>query len=280
MAIKEATDLVTLPLDELVRNLKVYEMILENDGVVSKTTKKDKVIGLDAAIDLVMLPIGLEEDVKMASGTKTVCLKCDLLPDDWIVDSGCTKNMIMNKRLLTLYKAYDDGHIIFRSNLKGKVISGGNITHDSITITNVKHVSGLACNLISVCQLSDDDYVVSITRVDCTISIKGKTIAKGHRKNGLYTCKLGDNSKQKFCLAYMVDDSTLWPKRLGHANMRLVQNLACNELVKNLPNLSFERHFCDTHGLGSQGNANNRTQNEVLTSRVLDLLHLDLFGSS
>ncbi|GKE65320.1 UBN2 domain-containing protein, partial [Tanacetum coccineum] len=38
--IKEAKDVATLPLDELIGNLKVYEMILENDGVVSKTTKK------------------------------------------------------------------------------------------------------------------------------------------------------------------------------------------------------------------------------------------------
>ncbi|GJR14109.1 RNA-directed DNA polymerase, eukaryota [Tanacetum coccineum] len=45
-AIEEDKDLVTLPLDELVGNLKVYEMILENDGVVSKTTTKDKVKSL------------------------------------------------------------------------------------------------------------------------------------------------------------------------------------------------------------------------------------------
>nr|GFA90682.1 UBN2 domain-containing protein [Tanacetum cinerariifolium] len=42
MAIKEAKDLATLPLDELVGNLKVYEMILENDGIFSKTSTKEK----------------------------------------------------------------------------------------------------------------------------------------------------------------------------------------------------------------------------------------------
>ncbi|GKB82503.1 hypothetical protein Tco_0949398 [Tanacetum coccineum] len=40
MAIEESKDLATLPLDELIRNLKVYEMVLDNDGVGSKTTKK------------------------------------------------------------------------------------------------------------------------------------------------------------------------------------------------------------------------------------------------
>ncbi|GJV16243.1 zf-CCHC domain-containing protein [Tanacetum coccineum] len=39
-AIEEAKDLATVPLDELIRNLKVYEMVLDNDGVGSKTTKK------------------------------------------------------------------------------------------------------------------------------------------------------------------------------------------------------------------------------------------------
>ncbi|GJW50904.1 hypothetical protein Tco_0092255 [Tanacetum coccineum] len=39
-AIEEAKDLATLPLDELIGNLKVYEMVLDNDGVASKTTKE------------------------------------------------------------------------------------------------------------------------------------------------------------------------------------------------------------------------------------------------
>ncbi|GJS30156.1 hypothetical protein Tco_0490776 [Tanacetum coccineum] len=45
IGIKEGKDLATLPLDELIGNLKVYEMVLENDGAVSKTTK-DKVKSL------------------------------------------------------------------------------------------------------------------------------------------------------------------------------------------------------------------------------------------
>nr|GEY74117.1 hypothetical protein [Tanacetum cinerariifolium] len=39
-AIEDAKDLATLPLDELVGNLKVYEIVLDNDGVASETTKE------------------------------------------------------------------------------------------------------------------------------------------------------------------------------------------------------------------------------------------------
>ncbi|GJS11562.1 hypothetical protein Tco_0368358 [Tanacetum coccineum] len=38
--IEETKDLATLPLDELIGNLKFYEMVLENDDEVSKTTKE------------------------------------------------------------------------------------------------------------------------------------------------------------------------------------------------------------------------------------------------
>ncbi|GKC72351.1 UBN2 domain-containing protein [Tanacetum coccineum] len=49
--IEEAKDLATLPLDELIRNLKVYEMVLDNDGVASKTTKeKVKSLALKAKV--------------------------------------------------------------------------------------------------------------------------------------------------------------------------------------------------------------------------------------
>ncbi|GJY88160.1 retrovirus-related pol polyprotein from transposon 17.6 [Tanacetum coccineum] len=50
-AIEEAKDLASLSLDELIRNLKVYEMVLDNGGVGSKTTKeKIKCVALKAKV--------------------------------------------------------------------------------------------------------------------------------------------------------------------------------------------------------------------------------------
>ncbi|GJU53907.1 hypothetical protein Tco_1227621 [Tanacetum coccineum] len=51
MAIEEAKDLATLALDELIENLKIFEIVLDNDGVGSKTTKeKVKSLSLKANI--------------------------------------------------------------------------------------------------------------------------------------------------------------------------------------------------------------------------------------
>ncbi|GKB73129.1 copia protein [Tanacetum coccineum] len=76
------------------------------------------------------------------------------------------------------------------------------------------------------------------------------------------------------------ENSTLWHRRLGHANMRLIQSLASNELVINLPKLKFDQHFCDACKIGKQAHASHKAKNIVSTTRCLILLHMDLFGPS
>ncbi|GJU77130.1 retrovirus-related pol polyprotein from transposon TNT 1-94 [Tanacetum coccineum] len=67
---------------------------------------------------------------------------------------------------------------------------------------------------------------------------------------------------------------------LDHANMRLIQSLASKELVRNLPKLKFDQHFCDACKIGKQAHASHKAKNIVSTTRCLELLHMDLFGPS
>nr|GEV44229.1 UBN2 domain-containing protein [Tanacetum cinerariifolium] len=166
IAIEEAKDLVILPLDEIIGKLKVYEMILENNGVASKTTKeKVKSLALKAKVTREQTSEdsdtqrGSDKDEKAAvivSGTKAV--KAQDKGEDATIMAKKVTSLDDTTYLIQVdsQEAYDDGHVVFGSKLKGKVIGGGNISHDSITITNVEHVSGLAFNLINVGQLCDD----------------------------------------------------------------------------------------------------------------------------
>ncbi|GJX10350.1 hypothetical protein Tco_0200209 [Tanacetum coccineum] len=149
MTIEEAKDLATLSLDELISNLKVYELILVNDDVAYYTTKEnvkslalkakvigeqnsddsDRVIDSEEAAKMVLeieapkfkTKADSEDDNEpqqdaiclMVIDSQEVCLKCDLGPGDWIMDSGCTKHMTGNRRLFTTYKEYDGGHVVF-----------------------------------------------------------------------------------------------------------------------------------------------------------------------
>ncbi|GJR63242.1 retrovirus-related pol polyprotein from transposon TNT 1-94 [Tanacetum coccineum] len=135
-------------------------------------------------------------------GKRSVCLRTCLEPDEWIKDSGCSKHMTSNKSLFSTYKAYDEDH-----------------------------VDNLAFNLLSVGQICDNKCQALFTEEGSEIIKDGKTIENEIRKTGLYLMKLGNKSQDKLCLATVVDNSTLWHRRLGHANMRLIQSLSSKELL-------------------------------------------------
>ncbi|GJU00370.1 hypothetical protein Tco_1110708 [Tanacetum coccineum] len=68
---------------------------------------------------------GSDEDIDEEEAEEFNLLARNFCKDDWIVDSGCTKHMTRNRRLFTSYKEYDGGHVVFRSNPKGKVVNRG-----------------------------------------------------------------------------------------------------------------------------------------------------------
>ncbi|GKC30124.1 retrovirus-related pol polyprotein from transposon TNT 1-94, partial [Tanacetum coccineum] len=178
----------------------------------------------------------------------------DLEPDEWIKDSGCSKHMTGNRKLFSSYKAYNEGNVIFGSNLRGNIIGKGQICDNKCRVTFSEH--------------------------DSEITKDGKVIGRGIRKKGLYVMKLGNKPKDQICLATIDENSTLWHRRLGHANMRLIQSLSSMELVRNLPKLKFDQHFYDACKIRKQSHASHKAKNIVSTTRCLELLHMDLFGPS
>ncbi|GJW72203.1 retrovirus-related pol polyprotein from transposon TNT 1-94 [Tanacetum coccineum] len=221
-----------------------------------------------------------DETCLVAQAPDEICLGINLEPDEWIKDSGCSKHMTGNRKLFSSYKAYNGGNVIFGSNLRGKIIGKGTISQDSLIIENVEHVDNLTYNLLSVGQICDNKCKVIFTEHDSEIIKDEKVIGKGIRKGGIYVMKLGNKPEDKICLATLDENSTLWHRRLGHANMQLIQSLASKELVRNLPKLKYDRHFCDACKIGKQAHASHKAKNIVSTTRCLELLHMDLFGPS
>ncbi|GKA87454.1 retrovirus-related pol polyprotein from transposon TNT 1-94 [Tanacetum coccineum] len=171
----------------------------------------------------------------------------------WIKDNGCSKHMTGNRKLFSTYKVYNEGNIIFGSNIRGIIIGKGQICDNKCRVTFSKHDS----------EITKDD----------------KVIGRGIRKKGLYVMKLGNKPNDQICLATIDENSTLWHRRLGHANMHIIQSLASKELVRNLPKLKFDQHFCDAYKMGNQAHI-HKAKNIVSTTRCLELLHMDLFRPS
>ncbi|GKC34512.1 retrovirus-related pol polyprotein from transposon TNT 1-94 [Tanacetum coccineum] len=110
-----------------------------------------------------------------------------------------------------------------------------------------------AAKAIKEPSICDSKFKVIFFENDSKIVKEGKVIGRGIRKKGL---------------------------RLGHANMRLIQSLASKELVRNLPKLKFDQHFCDACKIEKQAHDSHKAKNVVSTTRCLQILHMDLFGPS
>ncbi|GJS14692.1 retrovirus-related pol polyprotein from transposon TNT 1-94 [Tanacetum coccineum] len=230
---------------------------------------------------------GEEDDEKakdktclVAQASSEICLEVNLETNEWIKYSGCSKHITGNQKLFSTYKVYNGRNVIFGSNLRGNIIGKGMISHGSLKIANVEHVDNLGFNLLSVGQICDSKCKVIFFENDSEIVKEGKVIGRGIRKKGLYVMKLRNKPKDKICLATIDENSTLWHRRLVHANMRLIQSLASKELVRNLPKLKFDQHFCDACKIGKQAHVSHKAKNIVSTTRCLDLLHMDLFSPS
>ncbi|GKE12335.1 retrovirus-related pol polyprotein from transposon TNT 1-94 [Tanacetum coccineum] len=65
------------------------------------------------------------ETCLVAQASNEICLGINLEPGEWIKDSGCSKHMTGNRKLFSTYKAYNEGNVIFGSNLRGNIIGKG-----------------------------------------------------------------------------------------------------------------------------------------------------------
>nr|GEV16105.1 retrovirus-related Pol polyprotein from transposon TNT 1-94 [Tanacetum cinerariifolium] len=273
MVIEESKDLTSLSLDELVRNLKVHEMIIKKDSEIVKAKGERKSLALKAmkesSDEACSTFKSKDEEYSMAVRDFEKFFKrrdknqrafvggswSDIgeEDDEKVKDETCLVAQASSE-LFSSYKAYNGGNVIFGSNLRGNINCKGQICDNKCRVTFSKH--------------------------DSEITKDGKVMGRGIRKKVLYVMKLGNKPKDQICLATIDENSTLWHRRLGHANMHLIQSLASKELVRNLPKLKFDQYFYDACKIRKQAHASHKAKNRVSTPRCLELLHMDLFGPS
>ncbi|XP_070045585.1 uncharacterized protein [Nicotiana tomentosiformis] len=81
------------------------------------------------------------------------------------------------------------------------------------------------------------------------------------------------------CLSAINDDAELWHRRLGHASFSLLNKLIKKDIIRGLPKSKFKDHkVCDVCVKGKQVRYSFKPKKEVSTSSPLDLLHMDMYG--
>nr|GEU71412.1 retrovirus-related Pol polyprotein from transposon TNT 1-94 [Tanacetum cinerariifolium] len=295
-ATEESKDLTSLSLDELIGNLKVYEMIIKKDSETVKAKGERKSLVLKAkkeSSDEECSTSGSEDekysmvvrDFKKFFKRRGRFVRQPQNDKKTFQRSRDDKNDKSDRKC---FRCGDPTHLIEECSKPTKDKSQRAFVRDSWSdsveddekVKYVKHVDNLRFNLLSVGHICDNKCRVTFSEHDSEITKDGKVIGRGIRKKGLYVMKLRNKPKDKICLATIDENSTLWHRRLGHANMCLIQLLASNELVRNSPKLKFDQHFCDACKIRKQAHASHKANNIVSTTRCLELLHMDLLGPS
>ncbi|GJX53573.1 retrovirus-related pol polyprotein from transposon TNT 1-94 [Tanacetum coccineum] len=197
------------------------------------------------------------------------------------VDSGCSKHMTGNLKLLTNFVEKFLGTMKFKNDQIVPILGYGDLVQGNITIKRVYYVKGLNRNLFSIGQFCDADLEVAFRKSTCYIhDLKGNNLLTGSRGTDLYSITLQDTSTPNpICLMAKASSSQawLWHRCLSHLNFDTINLLLKYDIVTGLPKLKFVKdHLCSSCELGKAKRKSFHTKTTLSSKRRLQLLHMDL----
>nr|GEV66825.1 retrovirus-related Pol polyprotein from transposon TNT 1-94 [Tanacetum cinerariifolium] len=199
----------------------------------------------------------------------------------FIVDSGCSKQMTRNLKLLINFVEKFLGTVKFGNDQIIPILGYGDLVQGAVTIKRVYYVEGLNHNLFSVGQFCDADLEVVFRGSTCYIrELKGNDLLTGSRGTNLYAIFLQNTSSSNLICLMAKATSTqawLWHRRLSHLNFDTINLLSKNDIVIGLPKLKFVKdHLCSSCELGKAKRKSFQSKTTPSSKRRLHLLHMDL----
>nr|GEW04147.1 hypothetical protein [Tanacetum cinerariifolium] len=201
----------------------------------------------------------------------------------FIVDSGCSKHMTVNLKLLINFVEKFLGTVKFENDQIALILGHGDLVQGGVTIKRVYYVKGLNHNLFFIGQFYDADLEVAFRKSTCYIrDLKGNDLLTGSRGTDLYSITLQDTSSPNLiCLKAKASSSQawLWHRCLSHMNFDTINLQSKNDIVIGLPKLKFVKdHLCSSYELGKAKQKSFQTKTTLSSKRRLQLLHIELCG--
>nr|GEX20739.1 retrovirus-related Pol polyprotein from transposon TNT 1-94 [Tanacetum cinerariifolium] len=161
----------------------------------------------------------------------------------FIVDSGCTKHMTGNLKLLCNFVEKFLGTVRFGNDQFAPILVYGDLVQGNVTINMVYYVEGLNHNLFSVGQFCDADLEVAFRKSTCFArDLQGNDLLTGNHESDLYTISFQEStSSTPLCLMAKATPTQawLWHRRLSHLNFDYINLLSKKDIVIGPPKLKY-----------------------------------------
>ncbi|WJX73238.1 hypothetical protein P8452_57046 [Trifolium repens] len=186
------------------------------------------------------------------------------------------------KKYLKDLKGYTSSFVTFGDGAKGEILGIGKlINNDLPNLENVLLEKGLTANLISISQLCDQGLKVSFTKLECLVSNEeGEVLMRGTRsKDNCYLWAPQEEAHLGTCLLSKEDEVQLWHQKLGHLNLNEMKKAVTVQAIRGLPKLKIvDGSICGECQIGKQTRMSHPKLEHHVTSKPLELLHMDLMG--
>nr|GEV60111.1 retrovirus-related Pol polyprotein from transposon TNT 1-94 [Tanacetum cinerariifolium] len=201
----------------------------------------------------------------------------------FIVDSGCTKHMMGNLKLLCNFVEKYLGTVRFGNDQFAPIIGYGDLVQGDITINRVYYVEGLNHNLFSVGQFCDADLEVAFRKSTCFVrDLQGNDLLTGNRGSDLYPIFLQETTSSTPLRLMAKSSSTqawLWHRRLFHLNFDYINLLSKKDVMIGLPKMKYVKdHLCSSCEVSKAKRSSYKTKTVPSSKGRLNLLHMDLCG--
>lgn len=166
--------------------------------------------------------------------------------------------------------------LTFGDNNTGKILGKGHVDKISPSIENVHLVEGLKHILLSISQLSDVNNKVLFESCTCLIK-DGDTdevLFCQNMRSNVYVVTMNDfNDSKVVCLSTIDDQISLWNRRAGHLDHKLLKHLEAYHVMKGLPRFSSTKDCspCGPYLQGKQTHVSHKVKNQVGISGCLEL---------
>ncbi|KAM0066395.1 putative RNA-directed DNA polymerase [Helianthus debilis subsp. tardiflorus] len=208
----------------------------------------------------------------------------------WIVDSGASRHMTGDLRLLYDLRNIRGGYVAFAGDKGGYITGEGSVSNGIVCFDKINYVKQIDHNLLSVSQICDKKFTVHFDDAGCYVLKPGFKIPQewillsAPRVNDLYILDMSQaitTSAQVTCFVSKATEkeSISWHRRMGHIHLRKMNHLVKNNLVNGVPVRSFHlQDICVSCQKGKQTKKSHPLKKINTVALPLERLHMDLFG--